>query len=486
MNNDKAKYYDRLTQLILSAFEKICEDKSFIRGSKLSDRKRRIIVKEYGESFCKDGILFSDKFIFLAPSLVVTPNAMYSYLFDEKMLKNNTLFFNDIKEIRYKVIPLCLTIEIVRHNGTTSTIYNYIPYASSYSDVKAYEKEVKSGRYKDRTLCYVICIYALTALSKCSVVDCDRKILEIENNIKGLIECFFNKSDTTMLYGNLMSFDFVKCCYDPQIVERNLRKIAEIKGEVYNLRKEELIGNLHNAINRSVERYERDRQRVIKKVEEQVNLAEKRGPDSQKIQVAKERITIAKGFSQSDASCNELSETKKDLRSMYISSPKVPAQIGATRVAFVFSCPGQKEQLANQVCYGATGESLQHLITYCHTMRPDVFASPLKSDYTITNASDRVHYAALTHDTEASYEEIGLSENLDRLRHDLTGVDLVICMGDRASYAVYNAGVSANIVKGEHLSAMHLNRVYNSAAATSSERRVDRITQVADKILAQI
>ena len=204
------------------------------------------------------------------------------------------------------------------------------------------------------------------------------------------------------------------------------------------------------------------------------------------IQAAKERIATSKSFSQSDVSSNNPSEAEKDLRSIYISSPKVPAQIGSTRVAFIFSCPGQKEQLANQVCYGATGESLQHLITYCHSKRPDIFVSPLKSDYTITNASDRVHYAALTHDTEASYEEIGLLENLDRLRHDLISVDLVICMGDRASYAVHNAGVSAKYIKGEHLSAMHLNRVYISTAETSSDRRVDRITQVADKILAQI
>lgn len=231
---------------------------------------------------------------------------------------------------------------------------------------------------------------------------------------------------------------------------------------------------------------QKERERIISQREIEIARAEQKGVDPQKVQIAKEKIATVKGFSQSGASSNDPSDAKKDLKDIYISSPKVPAQKGTTRVAFVFSCPGQKEQMANQVCYGATGESLQHLITYCHAKRPDIFVSPSKRDYTITNASDRVHYAALTHDTEASKEEIDLSENLDRLRADLADVDLVICMGDRAWHAVHNAGVSAKTVKGEHLSAMHLNRVYSSTAETSSARRVDRITQVADKILDQL
>ena len=486
MNNDKVKYYDKITQLILGAFEKICKDKSFIIGSNLSNRQSKIIFKEHGASFSKDNILFSDKFILFGPMLLASPNAMYNYSFKDEILKNKILHFGNIKEVHYKVMPLCLTIEITWNNGTKSTIYNFVPQATSYSDVKDYDKAVKSGRYKARTLCYVICIYALTALTKCSVADCDRKILEIEKNIQRLIENFLKKDDISVLYGNLISFDFVKCCYDPQIVEQNLRKIAEAKGEAYNIRKEELIGNLHSAIEHTTERYERDRQRIIKQVENQVDLAEKKGGDPKKVQAAKEKIATIKSFSQSAVASNNPAGTKKDLSSIYISSPKVPAQVGSTSVAFVFSCPGQKEQLANQVCYGATGENLQHLITYCHSKRPDIFVSPTKSDYTITNASDRVHYAALTHDTEASYEEIGLPENLDRLRNDLIGIDFVICMGDRANYAVYNAGISAKFIKGEHLSAMHLNRVYISTAETSASRRVDRITQVADKILAQI
>lgn len=56
---------------------------------------------------------------------------------------------------------------------------------------------------------------------------------------------------------------------------------------------------------------------------------------------------------------DQIKRKATDIRSIYIRSPKVPAQIIETsKVAFVFSCPGRKEQEANQVCYGATGNSM--------------------------------------------------------------------------------------------------------------------------------
>ena len=87
---------------------------------------------------------------------------------------------------------------------------------------------------------------------------------------------------------------------------------------------------------------------------------------------------------------------------------------------------------------------------------------------------------------EASYDEICLPENIQRLSYELSNANVIICMGDRADFAVHSAVVSGKIVKGEHLSAMHINRSYTSTADSPSTRRFDRISQVANKILEQL
>ena len=332
----------------------------------------------------------------------------------------------------------------------------------------------------------MVCIYALTVLHRCTDNECSQKIIEIERNVEALINEYLSKKDAASLYGNLVSFDFVSCYYDVQTVENGLKKIAEVKGEAYNIRKEELISSVRNTVDSTMQRMETERRQIIEKAEKITKQQEANGADPKEIQKMREKIAQAKAFSASTATIDASVDDTNNIRDIYLKADKVSAQIGSTGIAFVFSCPGQKEQIANQVCYGATGENLQHLITICHEKRPDIFVSELKCDYTITNASDRVHYAALTHDTEASYDEIRLPENIQRLSYELSNANVIICMGDRADFAVHNAVVSGKIVKGEHLSAMHINRSYTSTADSPSTRRFDRISQVANKILEQL
>ena len=56
-----------------------------------------------------------------------------------------------------------------------------------------------------------------------------------------------------------------------------------------------------------------------------------------------------------------------------------------SRVAFVFSCLGRKEEDARAVCSGQTGDNLNDMLCYCHHKLSDVFHSEKKDDYTITN-----------------------------------------------------------------------------------------------------
>lgn len=165
---------------------------------------------------------------------------------------------------------------------------------------------------------------------------------------------------------------------------------------------------------------------------------------------------------------------------------RVPAQIGNTNIAFVFSCPGSAEEAAGHVCAGKTGKNLEILIEYYAEQRPDVFTSSFKSDYTITNASDIVHYPALTNDSEASLTEISASENIERLKKDLRGCHTVICMGAKANYAVSRANIHARIVRGEHLSTSNLNRNYKVNGNDTASRNKRRVEIVGDKILSQL
>ena len=68
-------------------------------------------------------------------------------------------------------------------------------------------------------------------------------------------------------------------------------------------------------------------------------------------------------------------------------------------VAFMFACPGQKEQKAGRVVSGMTGKNLNTLLSILMKSKNEkiraLFPSEDRYDYLITNASDTVHYPAL-------------------------------------------------------------------------------------------
>lgn len=178
---------------------------------------------------------------------------------------------------------------------------------------------------------------------------------------------------------------------------------------------------------------------------------------------------------------------KKNIKEEYANAPKVKGQRGHLGIAFLFSCPGQVEMNEGHVCAGMTGENLNVLLEYLNQARGDLFKSPSKEDYTITNASDRVHYMELTGDTEASILEISLPENLSRLEREIGSCKYLICMGSKAATAASKIHSSSQkIIRSEHLSNMHLNRAYYSDEESPEERRKSRVGKVAEKILQQL
>jgi len=105
-------------------------------------------------------------------------------------------------------------------------------------------------------------------------------------------------------------------------------------------------------------------------------------------------------------------------------------------VAFMFACPGQKEQAAGKVVAGATGKNLNTLLAILAGSENEkirsLFPSEDRYDYLITNASDTVHYPALDKTSLPSKSEYSDDANLNRLYGELDHVKYVIAFGAQA------------------------------------------------------
>lgn len=160
-------------------------------------------------------------------------------------------------------------------------------------------------------------------------------------------------------------------------------------------------------------------------------------------------------------------------------------------IAFMFSCPGQKEMQNGAPCQGTTGENLNIVIEKLHNLAPNTFKYTNKEDYMITNASNKVHFQSLTNDTEASTAELLDPENIKRLKNELKGKKMVICCGDKANEVIKEVNPKIKVINCEdHFGSQKLNRKYPnsmfSPELTANQRREARLDIVANSIFSQI
>ncbi|MBQ7291144.1 MAG: hypothetical protein IJW76_05440 [Clostridia bacterium] len=108
-------------------------------------------------------------------------------------------------------------------------------------------------------------------------------------------------------------------------------------------------------------------------------------------------------------------------------------------VAFMFACPGQKEQAAGKVVAGATGKNLNLLLSVLAKSENEkiraLFPSADRYDYLITNSSDTIHYPALDKTSLPSKREYSDDANLNRLYKELDHTKYVIAFGAQAKEA---------------------------------------------------
>ena len=102
-------------------------------------------------------------------------------------------------------------------------------------------------------------------------------------------------------------------------------------------------------------------------------------------------------------------------------------------VAFMFACPGQKEEKAGRVVAGATGKNLDLLLSVLAESENEkiraLFPSSDRYDYLITNSSDIIHYPALDNTSLPSKGEYSDDANLNRLYKELDHMNYVIAFG---------------------------------------------------------
>ncbi len=153
------------------------------------------------------------------------------------------------------------------------------------------------------------------------------------------------------------------------------------------------------------------------------------------------------------------------------------------RTGFVFICPGRHEANRGYPCAAGTGANLNRVLEVLHRRRPELFPSPSRWMYVITNSWDRVEYPALTGRSVPTEAEVLAPSSLERLARELDGLERVVACGAQAQAAVRALKTSGryrgSVAFGRHLSQRSVNMI---AGGTDTPSRIERWC---DDLLAQ-
>lgn len=167
-------------------------------------------------------------------------------------------------------------------------------------------------------------------------------------------------------------------------------------------------------------------------------------------------------------------------------TPHLQSCAGAS-TAFVFSCPGQKEELLGHPCAGATGRNLDAALPKLHTLLPTVFASAIRDAYVLTNSWSQIEYPAKTGRSEATAAEILSPDNLKRLARELEGITTILICGQKAKHAVLELQAQGRLTHARVAIVMHLSPLaVNSHAAWRGKSGDERLALWAADVVRQL
>ena len=155
------------------------------------------------------------------------------------------------------------------------------------------------------------------------------------------------------------------------------------------------------------------------------------------------------------------------------------------RIALIFSCPGQLEQIHNKLVFGKTGCNLEFLLK--ELKGRDFVKEDFKdrNDFTITNSHNKVHYKSWNNRTEPLLSEVKVPENIERLTTELKDAEIIICFGKRPKVAleICKDNLKAKVLYSRHLGLQSLNQIYLEKEI--SNRTEERIKIVAEELIDQ-
>jgi len=145
-----------------------------------------------------------------------------------------------------------------------------------------------------------------------------------------------------------------------------------------------------------------------------------------------------------------------------MASPHLQPCPGA-RVGFVFICPGRFEAQRGYPCAAGTGANLARVLTELHGRRPELFPSPSRDKYVITNCWPNVEYPALTGRSVPSEAEVLQTDNLQRLAAEIGALERIVACGAQAQVALRalqaTGAIRAQVAFGRHLSQRSVNMI---------------------------
>ena len=167
--------------------------------------------------------------------------------------------------------------------------------------------------------------------------------------------------------------------------------------------------------------------------------------------------------------------------------------IGCTenKVAFVFSCPGQDEEIAQKPVAGQTGKNLDALLVYLNRKNSTIFKYANRYAYRITNAWNTVEFKSRTDRTEATLKEISTPMNISRVNDELKGIDIVIFFGIKAQRIESMVDFNGTVLRTRHLSLQSLNQIRKDKNGISLKNKdkgntEKRLEVLAEEILSQL
>jgi len=156
-----------------------------------------------------------------------------------------------------------------------------------------------------------------------------------------------------------------------------------------------------------------------------------------------------------------------------------------SRIALVFSCPGQLEQIHDKLVFGKTGCNLELLLK--ELKRRDFIKEDFEDryDFTITNSHKKVHYKSWNNRTEPLLSEVKTAENIERLINELEDAEIIICFGKRPKTAleICEKNLKAKVLYSRHLGLQSLNQIYLKKGI--SNRTEERVKIVAQELIEQ-